>query len=281
MKIPTMVLQRFRLTLVCFAVLTASCSEENKSRGPIVLGDSSTMIIEKDSTYLRDLFDDVTVKEIEVKKDTVSLAQTQQEVDREQKPAQEPEPAQTSPLDDGLHIPFKEITVFIPDIKTRTFNRQNPAQINSVSYLLTDGKLKGNSFRISGATITRVSQRYMTTVMAKSDLGALVLETLNYTSKWAPIKGTNNTYAITGLEETRLDYTHASRSAIKKAITAAARKKRLSRQATQRWEASLKNVRSVNDKPLDVYLRSIMWKIEGREDNGKAFEKQIRIDLPL
>lgn len=262
-------------------LLLASCGNSGESRGPIVLGDPSTIVTETDSSYLRDFVADVKIREIQKAPDTVAAAPPPADTARAQEQTPTVERGQTSPLDDGLHIPFNEITVFIPDIKIRSFRKQDPSKLNSVSYMLTNGTLKGNSFRITGATITRVSQRYITSVVAKNNLGTLVLENLNHTSEWTVLKGKNDTYPITGLEETKLRHANPTPTAIRKAVQTAAAKKRLSRQTTQRWVEAVRNTRSVNQRPLDIKLRSVIWKIQGKDDHGKAFEKLIRIDLPV
>jgi len=49
----------------------------------------------------------------------------------------------------------------------------------------------------------------------------------------------------------------------------------------QEWVNSLHNVRSLDQKPLFVVLRSVMWKIDGKDAQGKIFSKQLRVDIPL
>jgi hypothetical protein len=78
-----------------------------------------------------------------------------------------------------------------------------------------------------------------------------------------------------------LEYEDANKNAIRAAVTKSCRRHRMSRRKTQEWEESVRNVRSVNQKPLYVILRSVMWKVDGKDANGKSFSKQIRVDMPL
>jgi branched-subunit amino acid aminotransferase/4-amino-4-deoxychorismate lyase len=66
-----------------------------------------------------------------------------------------------------------------------------------------------------------------------------------------------------------------SPSALRNAVQQAARRQRLNRSDTQEWLDAVRNVRSANQSPATVVLRSVMWRIE-----GKGFSKELRIDLP-
>ena len=130
-------------------------------------------------------------------------------------------------------------------------------------------------------TVTKVSQRYQSVVVVKNELGTLPLETLSTTTSWEVLKGMNNIYRITGLDEKSLDYPDANRGTIQSAVKKAAQRRRMSRKKVEEWVSSVHNVRSTNQKPLTVMLRSVMWKIDGKDANGRIFSKQIRIDVPM
>jgi hypothetical protein len=182
---------------------------------------------------------------------------------------------------DGLHVNFKEVQVFLPGIETRELKKQNPLRLNGVSYQLIDGNIRTNKLVMTGATVHRVLQKYITTVIAKNELGTLSLESLGSTSAWKPLPGSNNSYTIAGLEQNKLQSRNISPAAIKAAVVKAAKRKKFSRQTSQKWEQSVRNVRSVNQKPLTIYLRSVIWKIEGKDGRGRNFQKEIRLDMPM
>ncbi len=171
--------------------------------------------------------------------------------------------------------------MLIPNVETKTYRNQNLQKASGASYELTNGELSGNKLRFSGATIQKVSQRYTTTIVAKNELGTLELDALEHTTDWEALKGSNNSFSITGLEPGQLDYRKSTATVIRNAVSREAKSKRLNRQTIQKWEQSVRNIRTVNQKPLSVVLRSVMWKLEGKDAAGKAFQKQIRIDMPI
>ncbi len=276
----------YKLTAAVFAMfLLQSCSEDNPNAGkPIVLGDPSTIVTETDSTYLQDFVADPQPAPraeqpaaIDTPEQKVNAAQ-QPEEPKEQKKEEAEEKA---PQGKGLNMAFKETTIFIPNIVTRTYKQQDLQKANGATYELSSGNLSGNQIKVSKGTVSKISQRYQTVIIAKNELGTLALESLSKTSDWQNLKGSNGNYTISGLDERRLEYIKASPNAIKNAVSRAARNGRMNKKTEQKWVNSIRNVKAVNQKPLAVELRSVMWKVEGKDAQGKSFQKQIRMDLPL
>jgi hypothetical protein len=262
-------------------LVLASCADNsNKERKPIVLGDSSTIITETDPAYLTDFVSDIQLQE--VPKDTVVIATKAPDtvVSDQPKETTIPDEAARTTAQKGLNIPFGEVTVFIPDIKVKSYRQQDLNRVNGVSYQLTDGSLSGNQLRLSGGTIQKVSQRYISGVIAKSSLGSLILDALSNTAAWVPLRGNDNVYSITGLEPNQLTARKASPAQIRAAVSRAAKNKRLSKKDIRKWEASVRNIRSLNQRPFVIVLKSVMWKIDGKDAQGKSFSKQVRIDMP-
>jgi len=265
---------------VCLFFLSCGSDKKQQSNGPIVLGDSAMIVTETDSSYLTNFVDDLQLKSLA--DDTLSqdsanasqpgVAQTENNAPQQPTPA-----AAQAPTGSGLSIPFKEVTVFIPDIKTKTYRAQNPQTSNGATYQWLNGRLNGNVLRLSGATITKVSQRHITKVIAKGDAGTLQLDALSNTTDWAPLRGDGKSYTITGLD--RPETKKVTPAQIKQAVTRAAKNKRLSRANQQKWEREVRSVRSLNQKPFQAVVRSVMWKVEGKDASGKPFQKQIRIDI--
>jgi hypothetical protein len=134
--------------------------------------------------------------------------------------------------------------------------------------------------RIIG-TVTKVSQRYQSVVVLKTEDGTFPLDALSLTTKWEPVTGTNNTYRITGLDAKSMKVYDADARDIKSAVQRMTQRRRMSRKMAQEIQNSTRNLRVVNQKPLYVELRSVMWKIDGKDANGRLFSKQIRIDVPM
>jgi hypothetical protein len=264
-------------------LLASSCNESPKSAegGPIVLGDPSTIVTETDTQYLRDMVMDFKPVPVAAPVADTTLAPTDTV-----RPAQEAtalsntapvEPIETgqqpAPANGkGLKIDLGETTLFIAGIE---------AKGKGTSFQLRSGTLNGKEIKISGGRVEKISQRYQTVVVAQNNLGTLVLDNLNTTTGWQPLRGTSNTYSITGLDAKKLAAPRVSPSSIQNAVSRAAKKKRMSKKAEQKWLSAVRKVRSANQKPLSVKLRSVMWKIDGKDSKGKPFSKQVRIDLPV
>lgn len=273
---------RYILILVLLANICIGCGNSgNDRRDPIILGDSADIVTEHDEKYLGDFVADIQLqKPISHDTDTVVPPEQQTVVDKPL-PDTIAKPAPEKPLTRGLNIPFKEVTVNISGITTKTYRQQNLEKANGATYELVSGNINGSKLTLHDAAITKVSQRYTAVVMATNEnKETLLLDALSETTGWTPIKGNGNTYSIGGLDASSLKPT-ASASQIKAAVTRAAKNKRLSGKKIRQWEQEVRNVRSVNQAPLSVKLRSVMWKVEGKDKAGKTFQKQVRIDIPL
>lgn len=262
-----------------------SCNEEHKTStgGPIVLGDPSSIVTETDSQYLRDMVPEYKpVKTPEVAQadtpaatpapaDTAKVAQ-EEPMESRTAPTEPQEEAPQAPKGKGLTIDLKEVDLFIPNIVARG---------SGSTYSLKSGNLNGKQIQISNAVVQKMSQRYQSTVIARSNLGTLVLDNLGTTTGWQPLRGNGKSFTITGLDAGRLNTARITPAAVQNAVSHAARRNRLSRSAEQKWLTSVRRVRSANQRPLSVKLRSVMWKIDGKTTEGKPFSKQVRIDMPI
>jgi len=275
---------------IAICALLYSCSNNGgKSRGPIVMGDSNTIVTERDSQYLRDFVTDINPPEPkpeeEVKKDTTpvqqpALATAQPVAQPASQPAPAAQPATTQNIGNGLSIAFKEVTIFIPGVSAKMTSRQDLQKANGATYRMQSGNLNGAQIKMNGATITSVAQKYETDVAAKNNLGTLWLDDLAGSTAWQALKGGSNVYTITGLDPSQLAIKNASPAAIRNAITRSIKAAKLNRKKQQDWQNALRNVHSVRQKPIVVSLASVTWKIEGKDAHGKSFQKQVRIDMP-
>ena len=267
------------LMMAGLVVGLTACNMENttKSRGPITLGDSSTIITETDPEALTDLVPDLQIVE-DNGKDMVAVASKDSAITT---PAKATTATPAAVLGKGLNVAFKELTIFIPDIATRNYGKADLQKARSATYELTGGKLAGAKLQVSGATVTSVSQRYETVIMLQKGRDELPLESLGkYTSAWQALSGAQGSYVITGLEPSKLGFKQASAATIRNAVQQTARRQRLNRSETQEWQNVARNIRAANQAPAKVVLRSVMWRIEGKDAAGKSFNKELRIDVP-
>ena len=280
-----MIKRLIHITLLGGAVsLFFSCKDmPPKNHGPIVLGDSSTIVTESDPQKLKDLVTDLQPVIPNPDKDTTETKPVVAAADTSKKVATvtaTPAPAQTLPAVAGLKAEFKDVSVLIPNLNAKIAGKADLQRANGAVYTFVSGEINGNSIRVAG-NVTKVSQRYQSVAVLKNEIGTLPVEQLSVTTDWEPIKGVNGQYKITDLDAKSLEYPHVSSNAIRSAVGKAAKRRRFSRRKVQEWENSVHHVRSANQKPMYIMLRSVMWKIDGKDANGKLFSKQIRIDIPM
>ncbi|RYZ39840.1 MAG: hypothetical protein EOP49_29950, partial [Sphingobacteriales bacterium] len=240
-------MNKIRLSMLLIVLAASSCGDtEKKAGGPIVLGDSSMIVTETDPKNLTDFVDDIQFKQIEpALTDDLADTASSQVIDSSAVGTAAPQPAAPTPTPaaepgDGLHVPFKEVEVFLPGIETKSYRNQNLQKANGATYQLTDGNIHSNHLRVTGATIQKVSQRYITTVVASGTQGKLMLDDLGTTSGWTNMPLKNGNYLITGLDQRRLSGKTATPAAIRNAVTRAAKNRRLSKAAIRTWEQSVR-----------------------------------------
>jgi hypothetical protein len=274
----------------------ASCDDSRPAgSGAIVLGDSSVIVTESDPQQLKDLVTDLqpVIPPAENKDEDPGAAENKPDSSRKPLPAQsattltpsvaKPQPQPVSKIvssGPGLKAEFKDVTIIIPGLTVKQAGNPNLNLANGAVYTLNDGNVNGATMRIIG-TVTKVSQRYQSVVVLKKDNGMYPLDALSLTTKWEPVTGSNNTYRITGLDAKSMKVYDADAGDIKSAVQRMTQRRRMSRKMAQEIQNSTRNLRAVNQKPLNVELRSVMWKIDGKDANGRLFSKQIRIDVPM
>ena len=275
---------RVRYILAALALALASCGDQGQGHeGPIVIGDSSMIVTESDQDQLKDLVTDLqpVIPPAEDKEEEsakpVDTAKAPAATTAETSPAEQKQ--QPIPSGPGLRAAFSEVTIFIPGLSVKQHGRADLRRAGGATFSLSSGTVDGATLRVSG-NVTKVSQRYQTVILMKSSMGNIALNALVHTASWEPIKGTNNTYTISVPDDKSAEYDRAGASSIRLAVQREARARRLSRQKTQQLLSEVRNVRSTKQKPLSAAVRSVMWKIDGKDDRGRPYSKQVRLDLP-
>lgn len=272
---------KYCLLLVGCFYLTACSNNPKGNHGPIKLGDSSTIVTETDPQKLEDLVADLK-PDIPVNADTPKAAAPAVTADTVKKTAAVQPPQAPMPAGPGLKAEFKEVTVMVPGMEVKQSGKTNLQNANGAVYTWISGNINGNALHVKG-NVTKVSQRYQSIVVLKGHNNqSLPLDELSNTTAWKQVNGGNGTYAIKGVGDNELDHEDASANEIRNAVTKAARARRLNHKKAEEWLNLLgKNTKSVTQKPLVVTLRSVMWKIDGKDEKGKIFSKQIRVDVPM
>ena len=254
-------------------------STNKKAEGEaIVMGDPSTIVTETDSAHLRDIVADL--KPAEVMKDTAAVGKVDSAAKKQDGAETGPEPSvQKAMAVKGLNIDFKEVDILLPGLAAKNATSKDLQKTNSATFQLTEGDIRNSALQTSEATVTKVSMRYQSGINIKNNLGTLELDALNSTSGWKALKGAKGIYTISGLDDKQLATARVNASSLKNAINKEARQRRMNKKTQQQWQNSVRNVRAANQKPLDVVLRAVMFKIDGKDKAGKSVSKQVRIDL--
>jgi hypothetical protein len=270
------------LGVAVIGLMLGACNDSRPEHArPIILGDSSLIVTEEDEKQLKDLVVDLqpVIPPAEDKHEDPQPAAENKDTATAQvaKPVEQPAPIPKGP---GLKAEFSEVTVFIPGLDVSLGGNKNLKRAHGASYALVSGEILGSVLRVTG-TVTKVSQRYQSIVVLNSSMLELPLDRLIKTTGWEEIQGGVNGYPIKGLEAKSLEFTDANSREIKKAIQHAAQRKRISRSTTQDLMNEVRHVKSADQKPLAIKLKTVMWKIDGKDEDGKFYSKQIRIDIPM
>lgn len=267
--------------VVLFTLSACSPEDRGKSRGPIVLGDTSTIVTELDSTVLQDVVADIQVP-------AEQLPETPSEPARDTAKTESAAEAPTSApaaarsfSGDGLQVGFQELNVFFPGVGAKTYSKGDLKKARSATFELQKGKLAGGKMMLApaGGKITKVTQRYESTVGIQQGTGSLTLDGLGkYRSGWQELNPTGGAYILSGLDQP--DFHSVSAPTFKNAVTQQARRERMSKQETRQLGDEARNYRSVKQPPARIALSSVSWRIEGQDAAGKKFSKEIRMDLP-
>lgn len=275
-----MVRCRLIFWILAAAAILNACSDPpmQEAKGPIVLGDSATIVTETDSRYLSDFVSDVELhaalgaQQKDGPKDSIQSGTEKSSLMVSNVP-----PA-TAQEGSGFTIPFQEVTVTFPGTTMKSYRDQHPERNNSVSYQLVSGELAGGSLVVSHGAVDKLSQRYSTIITATLGQQVLELTRLIATTSWTEVKPTGSSYAIAAPGKHVAP--QASVSQIQMAIREAAKKGRLPKRSIKDWEMALRKIQSTNHPMLRTNIRTFLWKLEGKDASGKAYTKQIKVDIP-
>lgn len=250
----------------------------NKNHGPILLGDSATIITETDSQYLRDMVMDIQPtapsrqEEPAPAKDTASKRQPVKDtVTTVKQEAAVP----------GFTIDFGDASVVLAGLDAAQPKRQDPKRESDLSYSLRSGEPGKGKLVFYNAKNVTVKQRYQSRLLLKSALGTVDLRDLGiYTSGWStiPVSAKGNTQSADLNALLRPSFSQVNNNKVKNAADRELRKRRAGSKTIQGWLKEIRGIRGANDKPCEIELDNVQWQISGIDAKGKPFRKNIRID---
>ncbi|MGC4058725.1 MAG: hypothetical protein QM743_11490 [Chitinophagaceae bacterium] len=259
-----------------FGLIGCDAGNAAHNRGPIVFGDSSMIVTERDPQFLNDDISDFVPKSEEARKD--SPATTPQPV-TEAAATPVPDPAVK---EEPVAVSAKGINIFVSGLsggsKRIDWNKERHAGL-----MIAPEPLSGKSLQVQGLTDVTVKQREQTVVTIRLRNGSDVRLSLpgSYSS-WEQLKGRNGNFPISGVKDGQLRYEQKlNQNSLRNAVQKVARSHRMSKRETDDLLKSLRNVRSAGQKPLDIALQSVVWRIQGKDAGGKNIDREFRIDFSL
>lgn len=259
-------------------MLVSACGNNpgTPNREPIKLGDSSTIVTEKDSQYLKDdVMDLVPSQRLNI--DTaVAVPKKNKEV-----VARDTAISSGEQTVAGHTIAFGDAKIVMAGLQAKDARKQNAEREDGLTYSLRSGNIASSKLYIYGVKNATIKQRYQSRLMLKSGLGSVDLRELGlYTSGWSTIpasqSGTTATINLNSLNN--IGFSQVNNNKIKNAADRELRKRRTNSRTIQSWMKEIKRVRNANDEPCDIILDNVQWQISGTDAKGKAFHKTIRID---
>ena len=260
------------------ALFLTSCDNlaRRQSRGPIALGDASTIVTETDSQYLQDMVPDPAFDApatAAAAPDSMPVAVSAPPLDTASNTTSNVQrPTSNEP---GLTADFGDVQVILPGVSAREASRSVKGS-KAAAYTLSGTGFGGKTIAVRGGTVKRIQQRTgYSAVVDMAGKPALLSDLGTQYTGWQTLQGKGGDYALASAAAPSFN---ASASTIKTAVQKAARRQRLDRKAEQKL---LQSVRGMTSAPLSLVPRAFTWKIDGTDAGGKAFSKEVRIDVPL
>jgi hypothetical protein len=277
--------------LFALLFLQTSCGNSSKpqNRGAIVFGDSSTIVTESDLRLLRNNVTDIVPQNQSTETDTAQAlpakpVDTAKAIVAEEAVSRDAPDVSTTEAIEGLQAPFSSFNLYIKGIKARAGKKVNWQSAPGASFTLEEGSLASKLIAVEKGTITKVTQRVQTVVMLKTTNGKMFKLTglPSDQSAWVALQAKNGQFNIKGLNNKELKYDKKfTANALKNAVQKVARAQKWSKKEEQKVLQAIRTVRSANQAPCSIALQSVVWKISGKDANGKSLEKELRIDINL
>lgn len=247
--------------------LLASCqhnpSTSMKAAAPIVLGDPKTIVTETDSQYLRDQFELYPLPGTLPPSTPNPLAGVSSEEKPSASPAEATAPAWILDID-GLKIRIEGLKV----------KGEGDA-------VLLDSATWGNPrWEVVAGSLESLNQRYQTIIRVEPEMGVMYLRDLKYLSDWEKLDLDSPLHPLQNLKPEKLKAVSFTRSKLNQSISREARRRNFRRSYENQWINAASKARNAHQKPLSPYLVTVIWRISGKNPQGKTVSRQVRVDLP-
>lgn len=259
----------FFISTLSASLLLLSCSEKDtKNHGPIVLGDSATIVTETEDKYLQDMVPDLRM--------VAPPAPSRTDTPKYEAP--QPTAATPTAAQAGFTIDFGDMVFQLASINPQQ-DGKGFAGKSSAALSAPAANFQPSTLSLREGSLTRVQQRIQTGVIMKESNPVLILSDLGtVSSNWETLKTNGNSVDIQALANPAFDK-KLTNAAIKNAVQKAARGARLSTKEQQELVNKVSKVNAANEAPLAIVLKNVVWRVEGKDAKGKPFSREIRIDV--
>lgn len=248
----------------------------NAEKMPIILGDSSLIVIEEDSQYLKNVIVDIRHKEVR------SLpSDVEKEEETEELPVIEKQFRPQVP--NGFSIEFSELNLVFSGIETIEYMQQDPEKLDGVSYKIESGNILEEAVYIQNVENVEVRQRYLTALYLQNKNQEIIINTAGkYISEWKDIKEINENMDIYSFPiemDKTLQFKSLNARQVQNFVQRELKNKRYSRAATNEWMRLVRQNTNLQNKPYRIKLHALQWQIKGQNKEGKVFFKTINLEL--
>ncbi len=262
------------LLVLMYATFFQSCKQDSISSGvPIRIGDSSLIVTEKDSNYLKNFVKDISKKE----QDESEIARIMVQVDSVKVAEELEEFTAADSTIVGFTIEFKDCKLVFQGLEAKALTEQNPKQNRSVSYLVTRGDLAKMKIQVKGLKETSIKERIYTKLKVKHKEEEYLLKSLGRKiSDWFPLAGKDNIFVAAGANS--FQFNNLTNKKLKIALGKELRAQNMKEDKIQGWMHLIRKTNDYTDQPCKLYVSTAQFRVRGKTKNGSV-NKLIQFDI--
>lgn len=246
-------------------------SNSNNVKKNIILGDTSVIVMEQDSMYLVNNTNDITPTKSTSASKNISDMLVQIDSAHAQKELNE-----TNVIVNGFKTSLGEFEMEFNSISAHALN-PNQNTTTGASFIFDSGNFSEAQLLVTGLENTQIEQRNFTTLHILNDKKSIQLHDLGkYCSQWYILPNKENKFISVG--NNSYQFYDISIEKIKLAYERELRKQKTPNSQIIQILDELKHIKSYNESPCVVTLKSIQYRIKGLK-NGKRVQKMIQFDV--
>jgi hypothetical protein len=245
----------------------------------IVMGDSSTIVTEKDAQYLKNNTLDFKPTQTEpgINSKTIPPANTTKDT-AVAVITKTKDSSNTNTTPQGFNTHWDKVNINWSQINLKEVSSTG----NTYRYKSADKNTQQAAIAGTGLKNIAIKQRYRSTLMLSSSRGNVDLRQLGtYTSGWNTInvQEDNGKFTALPLQIKNVQFLSVNHAKIKKAVEVELTKRKASQKDKTNWLKEIRQTHTAKDSPCSIIVNQIELQLTGTGKDGKSFQKQIVIDL--